>query len=83
MLEKLEFLKNAIIELTDFEKHELDDDMSMEDIALDSLDFVDIQIKIKKTYQVQIDPNKFINGEIVNITDFAKYIDSLTKEKIV
>jgi acyl carrier protein len=71
-----EFLKNAVLELKDIEPEDIELDTSLEALALDSLDYVDVQVNIRKTYKVEILPELFTSGRIKTIGELAAHIVS-------
>ena len=71
-----EFLKNAVLELKDIEPEDIQPDTALESMDLDSLDYVDVQVNIRKTYKVEILPELFISGQITTIGELANHIVS-------
>jgi acyl carrier protein len=69
-----EFLKNAVLELKDIEPEDIQQDTSLEALALDSLDYVDVQVNIRKTYKVEVLPELFTSGRITTIGQLAAHI---------
>lgn len=70
----MEFLVSAILELKDLEAEDITRDMSLEAIALDSLDYVDIQVNIQKTYKVALHSDLFLSKRITTLGELADYI---------
>jgi acyl carrier protein len=69
-----QFLRDAILELKDVDEASLVSETSVEDLQLDSLDYVEIQVGIKRQYGVTIEPEKFANGVIKTLGDLGAYI---------
>lgn len=69
-----EFLKNAILEVKDVEEDDVQPDTSLESLALESLDYVDIQVNIKKTYNVEMTSDQFASGKIKTLGELAAHI---------
>lgn len=75
-----QFLRNAILELKDFDEAQLVPEMTIEALRLDSLDYVEIQVGIKKKYGVAVEPELFVNGTIKTLGDLTGYITSQMKQ---
>ncbi len=75
-MEIFEFLKSTILELSDIQEEDIVPQISLEDLALDSLDYVEIQVGIKKKYGVQISPQVLASGKVKTLEDFCNYIAS-------
>jgi acyl carrier protein len=72
----VEFLQEAILELKDFDEDKLVPELTFEELALDSLDYVEIQLRIKKKFKVQITPELFSSGQLKTLGDLCAYIES-------
>lgn len=72
----MEFLVSAILELKDIEAEDITRDASLEAIALDSLDYVDIQVNIQKTYKVALHSDLFLSKRITTLGELADYIET-------
>lgn len=70
----VEFLKNAVMDLKDIESEDLSMDTELESIQLESLDYVDIQVNIQKTYKVAILSDLFVSRQVTTIGQLAAYI---------
>lgn len=68
------FLYETIVELIDIDEVDLTPNLTLEDIGLTSLDYVEIQVLIRKRYGVEITPELLTSGELKNLGDFADYI---------
>jgi acyl carrier protein len=71
-----EFLQDAIVELKDVDEAALVPSLTFEELELDSLDYVEIQLRIKKTFKVEITPDLFASGQLKNLGDLAAYIEA-------
>ena len=70
------FLSQAILELKDIDEAQLVPELTFEELALDSLDYVEIQLQIKKKYQVAIGPELFSSGQLTTLGDLYAYIEA-------
>ena len=73
-IEVFNFLKDAILELKDIEPSDIVESTELEAIDLQSLDYVDIQVNIKKTYGVSISSEIFSTGKVKTMGELAGYI---------
>jgi acyl carrier protein len=71
-----EFLQDAIVELKDVDESALVPALTFEELALDSLDYVEIQLRIKKKFKVEITPELFSSGQLKNLGDLYAYIET-------
>jgi acyl carrier protein len=71
-----EFLQDAIVELKDVDEATLVSALTFEELALDSLDYVEIQLRIKKKFKVEITPELFASGQLMNLGDLYAYIEA-------
>jgi acyl carrier protein len=69
-----EFLKDAVLELKDVEPEDITRNTELETLDLESLDYVDIQVNIQKTYKVAVVPDVFTSGQIITMGQLADYI---------
>lgn len=69
----LEFVRNIVEEVKDFEG-EITYDTTFEELALDSLDYVQTQIEAKKQFGVELRPELFASGQITNVGELCTYI---------
>ncbi|WMW81545.1 acyl carrier protein [Undibacterium cyanobacteriorum] len=70
------FLCDAILELKDIDESELVPSLSFEELALDSLDYVEIQLLIQKRFKVAIGPELFSTGKLKNLGDLYRHIEA-------
>lgn len=75
MNETFEFLTNAIGDLVNFAVNEMKPETSLLEIGLDSLDYVSLQIAIKKKYAIELNFDDFTSGQITTIGEFCSYIE--------
>jgi acyl carrier protein len=71
-----EFLQDAIVELKDVDETALVPALTFEELELDSLYYVEIQLRIKKKYKVEITPELFASGQLKNLGDLTAYIEA-------
>lgn len=71
-----EFLQDAIVELKDVDESTLVPALTFEELELDSLDYVEIQLRIKKKFKVEITPDLFASGQLKNLGDLYAYIEA-------
>lgn len=69
------FLTETILELNDIEEDKLTPELSLEELALESLDYVEIQVLIKKRYAIDIAPSLFSSGQIKTLGELSAYIE--------
>jgi acyl carrier protein len=69
-----EFLRNVILELKDVDEDRLVPELVIDSLALDSLDFVEIQLGIKKAYNVSVEPEVFAQGTVRTLGDLIGLI---------
>jgi acyl carrier protein len=72
-----ELLKSTIAEVSDLPPEDISPDSKLADINLVSLDYVSIQVAVKRKYGVQIDLEELPKQNLVTICDFANYIGAL------
>ena len=61
--------------MKDIDESALVPSLVLTDIDLDSLDYVEIQVGIKKTFGVSVDPDLFLSGKIKTLGDLCQYIE--------
>ncbi|WP_169315382.1 phosphopantetheine-binding protein [Verminephrobacter aporrectodeae] len=49
---------------------------TFEQLVLDSLDFVELQVAVKKTYKVDLLPDMFVSGTISSMEQLVGFISS-------
>lgn len=68
------FLKNCILDLTDLDAEGIQSGSSLDELGLDSLDFVEVQVLIKRTFGVQVNQAAIASGEIKTLADFSSHV---------
>ena len=76
-MEPFELLKSQIIELTDTDPTRITPDTQLVDLNLVSLDYVSIQVAVKKEYGIQLDLSPLSEQSMSTVGDFARYVKSL------
>ncbi|AMO42181.1 MULTISPECIES: acyl carrier protein [Acinetobacter] len=69
-------VKNLIEELTDYESEKLNDDTAIEEVGLASLDYVSVQVALKKELGINIDLNKLAEIKPNTMKDFYSFCKS-------
>lgn len=70
------FLQNLIVEMKDCEESDVTRDANFQDLELDSLDFVEVQVAVKKTYRVDLIQDLFAAGTISTIGQLVDFIEA-------
>ncbi|MES2939462.1 MAG: acyl carrier protein [Pseudomonadota bacterium] len=70
-----DFLRDAVLELKDIDEALLVPGLALADVELDSLDYVEIQVGIKKNFGVTVDADLFVSGKIKTLGDLCQYIE--------
>ena len=73
------FLKEIILELKDIDEDRLTEDLSIQELALESLDYVELQVLVKKRYGVEVNPDLFMNGKLSTFGDVVAYVEANKK----
>jgi acyl carrier protein len=71
--EVLDFVKNLVDELKDYED-EITFDTTLAQLDLDSLDYVQTQIEVKKLFGVSLNTDLFISGKITTVGHLCQYV---------
>lgn len=74
-MKAIQFLRDTVLELKDIDESALVPSLVLTDIDLDSLDYVEIQVGIKKNFSVSVDPELFLTGKIKTLGDLCQYIE--------
>ena len=64
-----------MLELKDIDEAALAPTLTLEELDLDSLDYVEIQVGIKKNFGVAIDPELFASGALKTLGDVCRYVE--------
>ncbi|WP_445947325.1 hypothetical protein [Shewanella sp.] len=73
-MDALELLIDTVDELIDVDI-DLDAETKIEDMALVSLDYIEIQVVVKKAYGLVLGGELFETGQIKTLGEFADYIN--------
>lgn len=76
-----EFLSSSILELKDIDSNDLTPELTLEKLALDSLDYVEIQVGIKKHFGVDVPTDLFTSNTIKTLGELGSYIETHTAVK--
>ncbi|MCD0252501.1 hypothetical protein JWH16_01225 [Xanthomonas campestris pv. campestris] len=71
-----DFIVETILELKDAGEDELRPELEIQALDLASLDYVEIQVLVKKKYGVEIRPELFGANGLRTLGDFAAYIQN-------
>ncbi|NMG34453.1 acyl carrier protein [Azoarcus sp. TTM-91] len=73
-----EFLTNEIGDLVDFDVADMKPSTMLLEIGLDSLDYVSLQVSVKKAYGFELNFDDFSSGKIKTLEEFCDYIENRT-----
>lgn len=68
------FLRDLILDMKDMEVSSIQLASSFEQLELDSLDFVELQVAVKKRFKVDLLPETFASGAITNVEQLVGFI---------
>ncbi|MFL9884406.1 acyl carrier protein [Paraburkholderia agricolaris] len=68
-----EFLKEMIVEIKDLDPADIQVPMTIDELALDSLDYVEMQVNIKRKFGVALSPMLF-ERRIKTLAQLCEYI---------
>lgn len=71
-----EFLTNEMGKLVEFDVEDMRPETGLMDVGLDSLDYVSLQLAVKKKYGVEINFDDFTSGQITTLGQFCEYIEN-------
>jgi acyl carrier protein len=77
----LEFIREIIEEVKDFDG-EVTYETTFEELALDSLDYVQTQIEAKKQFGVSLNTELFASGKITNVGQLCTYVVEQSAEHV-
>lgn len=69
--------RELILEVKDIEEHEITPQTRIDALELDSLDFVEMQVVIKKKFGVALDPAVFASGQVTTLQQMCDHIAGL------
>jgi acyl carrier protein len=78
MSDTFEFIKTSLTSIKDFDV-EITPDTYLNSLDLDSLDFVFMQVEIKKVLDVDVDYADFEDQKVPTFAAFAEYVDARRK----
>jgi acyl carrier protein len=67
-------IKDSILELKDLAEDDVHPDAELKDLGLDSLDFVEVQVILKRRFGVQVQAGAFAEGRIRSLQEFAEHV---------
>ena len=70
------FLRDLITDMKEVDEGSIEPTSTFESLGLDSLDFVELQVAVKKKFKVDLLPENFSSGKIVNMNQIVAYIDA-------
>ena len=70
------FFQNLIVDMKDCEESEVTRKATFEDLELDSLDFVEVQVAVKKNYRVDLIQGLFAAGTISTIGQLVDFVET-------
>lgn len=69
-----ECIKNLIVDLCDIEENEINRKSKFDQFDFESLDFIELQVVVKRNFGVPISVDLFVNGLVKDIDDLCDYI---------
>lgn len=73
-------IRDLILELKDDEADNVTPSSTLESLDLDSLDFVEMQVVVRKRFKVAMDPKAFASRGIQRLDELCSYIVELTED---
>lgn len=70
-----EFIQNLIVDMKDCVADNVTRWATFDQLNLDSLDFVELQVAVKKSYRVDLVHDLFADGAISNIGELVDFIE--------
>lgn len=70
----LAFLKSILVEIKDIDEEAITPDSTLEAVALDSLDYVELQLAMKKKYGIVLSQDALLDGSIRTVGDFCSHV---------
>ncbi|OVE47162.1 hypothetical protein CBW21_15990 [Chromobacterium violaceum] len=74
-------LKALILDMKEIEEDQVQLSSSFEALELDSLDFVEVQVSVKKRYGVDLVSDLFASGKIADMGQLVGYIAAESAQK--
>jgi len=76
-------VSDLILELKDVDEDGVTLDTTIESLALDSLDFVELQLVVKKKVGVALDPQAFASRAIATLRQLCEYVVEVKEAEAV
>lgn len=73
-------IRDLILELKDDDMENISPESSIESLDLDSLDFVEMQVVVRKKFGVAMDPRAFASRRISTLGEVCSYILELKQD---
>lgn len=70
-----EFIADAIEELVDVD-FDLTPEVNVDSLELGSLDYIELQVMVKKAFGVVVEADLFESGQLKTLGDFCSYIET-------
>lgn len=70
------FLQNLIVDMKDCEESDVIREATFKNLELDSLDFVEVQVAVKKNYRVDLVQDLFAAGTISTIGQLVDFVEN-------
>ncbi|MDR2307971.1 MAG: acyl carrier protein [Paucimonas sp.] len=80
--EVFDVVRNLILDVKDVDESDVTLATTLEALELDSLDFVEMQVVIKKKFAVSLNPNAFEGGRIPTLQALCDYVLQLKSEAV-
>ncbi|MBV4411431.1 acyl carrier protein [Enterobacteriaceae bacterium YMB-R22] len=71
-----ELVKQQISDLTDFDVNQLRNETPVAEIGLASLDFLSIQVAIKRKLDIEIDLNRLTTANVTTYGDLITFLET-------
>jgi acyl carrier protein len=68
------FLKDLVLNITDCDESDVRPDTCVEDLGLESMDLVELQLSVRKTYGVEVPVRAFAEGRLKTLGSISDYI---------
>lgn len=70
-------VKNLVLEIKDVDEDDITPETRIDSLDLDSLDFIELQVVIKKQFGATLDPGVFVSGQIATLSEMCTHIAEL------
>lgn len=75
-----DIIKNQLDEVTDFDVSTITDDTLVSDFGLESLDFISIQVALKRAFGITVDLNLLSESNVVTFNDLVNFLDEIINQ---